>query len=80
MKKENKSFFAHIAGGFVGGYISFLIGDPIKAFLAILVILVVMIKGLDIVMGKEKTSWWIKNGSAVYIMVSIVFWIFLYNV
>ena len=80
MKKQDKSFFAYIVGGLIGGYLSFLIGDPMKAFPVIVVLLLVLTKLFDLIMGKEKVSWWLKNGGAIYILISIVFWTFLYNI
>jgi len=79
MKKENKSFFVHVLGGVAAGYLAFLLADPMRAFMGIIVLLAVLIKTMDLVLGKEKMGWWLKNGTAVYILFSIVTWTIFYN-
>jgi hypothetical protein len=73
------SLSVHTVAGILAGYVSHVLASSYYAFGAMLAILLVTGYGTEFVLKKKGIKWWMANGGALYIMVWLISWIFLFN-
>jgi uncharacterized membrane protein YGL010W len=74
------SLSIHTIAGIVAGYISYMLADNLYAFGTMIVILIITGYGTEFALKKKSVKWWLSNGGALYILVWLISWIFLFNI
>lgn len=69
----------HAVLGIVAGYVSVWLMDVLFAVAVAIVILIVTGYVTEMIVKKKGIKWWLTNGGALYIIVWIVSWVYLFN-
>lgn len=69
----------HTVAGIAAGYVSYLLANVLYAFSVMLAILLVAGYATEFALKKKGMKWWMGNGGALYILVWLISWIFLFN-
>jgi hypothetical protein len=74
------SLGVHTIAGIAAGYVSNILANNLYALGAMIVILLVTGYATEFALKKKGIKWWLSNGAALYILVWLVSWVFLFNV
>ena len=69
----------HTAAGIAAGFVSYILANSLYAFGAMIAILIITGYATQFALKKKGIKWWLSNGAALYILVWLVSWIFLFN-
>ena len=79
LRNQRISVIIHSAAGAVLGLLSPYIGMPLYAFGLVLVVGLMISHITQMIVGKQKFSWWIGNGLLIYVLLWADVWIFVAN-